>query len=179
MRHVRRASRWLATVLLCLAGLTAQAATTLHVDVDPEWRNAGSLADLVEVLETWLDAHAPWPRRSGDPVIRTISPEELASLSGVSSRGHGTTRGLYDPEMQTVFLREPWDRFDAQDVSVLLHELVHHRQASSHWYCPGAQELPAYRLQAAWLAERGLEANVNWIAVVLESGCTRRDIHPD
>jgi len=39
--------------------------------------------------------------------------------------------------------------------------------------------LPAYRLQEAWLAERGTEAEVNWVAVVLDSGCTRRDIHPD
>ncbi|MEI4261656.1 DUF6647 family protein [Roseovarius sp. D0-M9] len=26
---------------------------------------------------------------------------------------------------------------------------------------------------------QGLRANVNWLAVVLDAGCTRRDIHPD
>ncbi|WP_369817435.1 MULTISPECIES: DUF6647 family protein [Rhodobacterales] len=25
----------------------------------------------------------------------------------------------------------------------------------------------------------GLQAKVNWIAVILESGCSRRDFHPD
>jgi hypothetical protein len=44
---------------------------------------------------------------------------------------------------------------------------------------PGAQEPDAYRLQAAWLAERGQEIEVNRIAVVLAAGCTPKDIHPD
>jgi len=55
----------------------------------------------------------------------------------------------------------------------------HIEQAPHHWFCPAAQELPAYRLREAWLAERGLSADVNWVAVVLDAGCTRRDIHPD
>lgn len=45
--------------------------------------------------------------------------------------------------------------------------------------CPAAQELPAYRLHDARLAEWGLQAGVNWVAVVLDAGCTPRDIHPD
>ncbi len=45
--------------------------------------------------------------------------------------------------------------------------------------CPVAQELPAYRLQEAWFGELGLEPDVNWIAVTLEAGCARRDIHLD
>lgn len=77
-------------------------------------------------------------------------------------------------------IRYPWSARDPQDVAVLLHELVHHRQAGArHYYCPGAQEPLAYELQRDWLAERGLETRINWIAVRLEAGCTPRDIHPD
>ena len=67
-------------------------------------------------------------------------------------------------------------RMTAEDVSKA-QQLA--QAVAGHWYCPGAQELSAYRTQQAWLAELGLELDVNWIAVVLESGCTPRDFHPD
>ena len=89
-------------------------------------------------------------------------------------------RGFYDIELGVIYIVKPWSPNNPQDVSVVLHELVHHRQQTAqHWYCPGAQELPAYRLQEKWLAERGLAVPINWVAVVLEAGCSRRDVHPD
>ncbi len=138
------------------------------------------LPEVVDRLEVWLDANAPWPRRDVPPSLRWIDPVSARALVGwhrAASSQH--PRGFYDERSRTIFLVQPWSLSDPQDVSVLLHELVHHRQVGHHWYCPGAQELPAYRLQEAWLAERGLSADVNWIAVVLESGCTARDIHPE
>nr|WP_069300746.1 DUF6647 family protein [Neptunicoccus sediminis] len=61
---------------------------------------------------------------------------------------------------------------------MLLHELVHHRQNNMHYYCEAAKEFAAYKTQRAWLEERGLSLNVNWIGVVLASSCTPKDIHP-
>jgi hypothetical protein len=34
-------------------------------------------------------------------------------------------------------------------------------------------------LQHKWLVERGLKARVNWLAVLIESSCSPRDVHPD
>lgn len=145
------------------------------------WRNAKSLPQLVAHLETWLDANTDLQRRAAAPTIEWVSPAKAAYLQGGAQAAKAeTTRGLYDPDTQAIYLVQPWSARDPFDVSVLLHELVHHRQnGGGHWYCPGAQELDAYRTQEAWLAELGLEANVNWIAVILEAGCTPRDIHPD
>lgn len=147
----------------------------------PDWRDARTMPDLVATLDLWLDANAPWPRRDQPPSIRWISPQNARALSGQAARGGAhKPRGFYDADRRIIHLVEPWTPGDPQDVSVLLHELAHHRQATAgHWYCPGAQELPAYRLQAAWLEGLGLTANINWIAVVLEAGCSPRDIHPD
>lgn len=145
------------------------------------WREAPDMKGLIAELERWLDRHANLPRRARPPQVRLVSAAEAAALrfrrDGVVTAG---LRGLYDPDAATILLVRPWDPRDPHDVGVLLHELVHHRQAEhGHWYCPGAQELPAYRLQEAWLAQLGLRARVNWIAVVLEAGCTVRDFHPD
>jgi len=169
-----------ATALSLLCPLPAPAEVMIRLDVSPQWRQADDVSALAEVLEAWLDAHAPWPRRATPPRITLVSAAEAAARQGLgASFQRGRLRGLYDPQRGEILLVTPWDRLKAEDVSVLLHELVHHRQAPHHFYCPAAQEEPAYRLQDQWLAERGLRADVNWIAVILDAGCTPRDIHPD
>lgn len=145
------------------------------------WRHAQSLDALVEHLETWLDLHTDLPRPDTRATIRQISGARAAHMhSPRYSSQQNTTRGLYDPHEETIYLVRPWDSRNPFDVAVLLHELFHHRQKHfGYWYCPGAQELPAYRAQESWLEGLHLEADINWIAVVLEAGCTPRDIHPD
>jgi hypothetical protein len=165
-----------ACLFSCLGLAGAQAADPLA------WRDADSLDDLIGHLETWLDGNTDLPRRDSRPVVRWASKPALARMSGSHNAAFvATVRGLYDSEAATIWLARPWSARSPDDVGVLLHELVHHRQAGAgQWfYCPGAQELPAYRAQEAWLAGLGLELDVNWIAIVLESGCTPRDIHPD
>lgn len=174
-----RAGRWLArTRFLCLFIMLMPAMVTADALA---WREARDMGALVAHLEDWLDRNSDLPRRETGPQIRRISTARAASLaSGPLWSRSDTLRGLYDPDRQVIWLVRPWDARNPFDVGTLLHELVHHRQAAhGHWYCPGAQELPAYRLQQAWLNEIGLEPDVNWIAVVIEAGCTPRDIHPD
>lgn len=177
MRGIARASLWLATLTLCAISTTAKSG--IRIDPEPAWRRTNSVFELTEILERWLDENADLVRRDAPPEVRSIGSATVAFTNANAGRGHGRTRGLYEKETSTVYLIQPWNPKNAEDVSVLLHELVHHRQAPYHYYCPGAQEEAAYRLQDQWLRQRGLKANVNWIAVVLDAGCTPRDIHPD
>lgn len=142
------------------------------------WRSATDMTELLAHLEFWIDRNTDLPRRTEAPAIHFAARHDLAAMSR-RSNAEGL-RGLYDPATSVIWLSRPWSARDPLDVSVLLHEMIHHRQVGArHYYCPGAQELPAYRLQEAWLAALALELQVNWTAVVLEAGCTPRDIHPD
>ncbi len=179
MPHPIRAAALAAAAALCLAGPLQAQGTTLALDSAPAWRSAPDLPALAGLLEEWLDRESGYPRRAAPPRIRVIDPAAAAALAGAATRSGGATRGLYDPDSGTIYLVRPWSLRREQDVAVLLHELVHHRQTGArHWYCPGAQEPEAYALQQQWLGERGLEARINRIAVVLAAGCSRRDIHP-
>ena len=143
-------------------------------------RDTPDMGALMAQLDRWLDRHSDLAPAPAPPRVRLIDRHAIASLTGAPQSAHGgRPRGLYDPASATIWLIRPWDPRDPHDVSVLLHEMVHHRQRGRHWYCPGAQELPAYRLQDRWLNALGLEVRANWIAVVLEAGCSRSDIHPD
>ena len=144
---------------------------------------AGGTADpraWLGTLSGWLDGNAPYPRAASAPEILIVSAAEAARLHGAEDRHGGKRlRGLYDDATETIYLVAPWSPANPRDVSVLLHELVHHRQAQGgHWYCEQAQEWDAYTLQAEWLTEHGLEPGFYWPAIALASSCTRRDIHP-
>ncbi|MBJ3762497.1 hypothetical protein ILP92_07045 [Maribius pontilimi] len=169
----------LATALIALCPTLAHAESASRLPA-PGWQHADSMVTLVSSLDDWLDARTDWPRRDAVPRVRLVSEWQAAARQGLTaSFQRGRLRGLYDPDLSEILLVQPWDPRNPVDVAVLLHELTHHRQAPHHWYCPAAQELSAYRLQERWLSEKGLALDVNWMAVVLDAGCSPRDIHPE
>lgn len=88
-------------------------------------------------------------------------------------------RAVYDWPHQRVLIVAPWDAENPRDVSVLLHELVHHVQlADRAWPRLQAPEWEAYTLQERWLEERGIESGFDWLQIYFLSRCPR-DIHPD
>ncbi|WP_324753159.1 DUF6647 family protein [Roseovarius sp. Pro17] len=130
-------------------------------------------------LNTWLDAETEFERRDSQPRIRLIAAEQAQHFQGIADHTEGTLRGLYDEETEIIYLVQPWSPNNQRDVSVLVHEMAHHRQSGQHWYCPQAQEWRAYQIQAQWLRERAIADNFYWPAILLQSSCAKRDIHSE
>ena len=140
-----------------------------------------AILETAEELELWLDAHTDLPR-SEVPLERIALVEAGSDVlyGGRTTQLDSTVRGLYDEETATIYLVRPWFGDTARDRSILLHEMVHHRQASSqHWYCPQAMEWDAYLFQEDYLNAHGQTGGFNWGWVVLASSCGPRDHHPD
>lgn len=172
-----RSGLWVVALIFLCGSVSAE--SSLRLDPDPAWRKAGNILELTSILDTWLDIGTNLQRPEIPPKITLISPEMAASIRGSTLHGYGRTRGLFDLQSSTIFLIQPWDLRNANDASILLHELVHSRQVSNDYLCPGAEEEAAYRIQDDWLREHNLRANVDWFTVLLAAGCSRRDIHPD
>lgn len=167
-----------AAILLALAGPAVAAPET-----GSSSRALGSPTRqaLIEELEDWLDANTELPR-SAIPLVRValIAAGDEVSYEGRLTRLEDTVRGLYDEGSATIYLVRPWSGDTAWDRSVLLHELVHHRQAAArHWYCPQAMEWDAYRIQESYLDAHGQTGDFQWGWVLLVSSCASRDHHPD
>lgn len=66
---------------------------------------------------------------------------------------------LYDEDSRTIHVARDWDGHDPIDQSVLLHALLHHVQprAAESDRCHHAREAEAYRLQALWLSQQGID----------------------
>ncbi len=136
-------------------------------------------AGLVPDIETWLDSHVPFAPKPGTPEIRLIDANAAHAMAPFTQREDLRVRGLYDPALDTVYLVRPWSADDVHDVSTLVHELAHRRQAGlADWNCSGAEELSAYRVQEAWLGERGQTGRTDWFSAALAAQCGPRDIHP-
>lgn len=102
-----------------------------------------------------------------------IMPEVIASrsqffniLGGMAARVAGRPQALY--KAGKIYLNsDRWDPEDPMQVSLLVHELVHHAQYFSRgkWPCSNAKEEQAYTLQNKWLEMNGYApfVNVAWI----------------
>lgn len=103
------------------------------------------------------------------PAIEFASPKRLGSLRfrGVASDHLGDGRdvvAIYDDEARTIYLPHDWTGATPAEISVLVHEMVHHAQNLSRakFDCPQARERQAYEAQGRWLADSGSDLAVSF-----------------
>lgn len=139
------------------------------------------ILNTMEELNLWLDAYTDLPR-SDVPLagVELVQPGAEVLVEGQMTQLDDTVRGIYDADTATIYVVRQWYGDTARDRSVLLHEMIHHRQASAqHFYCPQAMEWDAYLLQEDYLNAHGESGEFNWAWVLLQSSCAVGDHHPD
>jgi hypothetical protein len=76
-----------------------------------------------------------------------------------------------------VYLPEGWSGATPAEVSMLVHEMVHHLQnvGNIKYECASAREKPAYLAQDQWLHDFGknlaTEFEVDMFTIVVKSAC--------
>jgi hypothetical protein len=135
---------------------------------------SGAHARLADTVVIWLSADFPLPANYQPPRIEIVSPMQLAAvrLGGLSASLQARvvsdeqwlekmrdTVALYEDSSRTIYLREGWTGATPGEMSVLVHEMVHHLQnlAGETFVCPQAREQAAYAAQKKWLATTGLD----------------------
>ncbi len=122
---------------------SSQASTPPLIDEQGEEAVSGPKSDLMASIMTWLSADFALPENYHHPRIAIISPMKMAA---VRYRGLGAslqarvvsdeqwlkqmrdTVALYEDNSRTIYLREGWTDATAAEISVLVHEMVHHLQ---------------------------------------------------
>ena len=124
---------------------------------------------LLTVIVTWLSINFGLPAVDEHPQVEFVPaakmvevrysrlatgrPDRVAAEAGhLGEFGHDI-QAIYDDRSRTIYLLDEWTGTTPADVSVLVHELVHHLQnvAGLKYACSEAREEPAYRAQARWL----------------------------
>src|SRR5215510_3765657 len=123
---------------------------------------------LLTAIATWLSIEFDLPSPGRHPHIELVPPAEIAALryrgrfpnagteralngSSAASPEHDVVAVYSDPA-QTIYLAEDWTGRTPAELSVLVHEMVHHLQnlAGLKYECPQAREKLAYLAQERW-----------------------------
>jgi len=139
------------------------------------------LADVVAELINWIGEHTHYdisPTLADPPYVSFSDAGQEILYEGRHFVLGSSFRAVYDVETRIIYLLRPWSFSNIFDKSTLLHELVHDVQYQNRtWSCAGKSEWQAYKLQEAWLSERGVESGFNWVQILIQSRCPH-DVHP-
>ena len=122
-------------------------------------------AELVKAMTAWIARNFDLPA-TAPPAIRFETAPRIAALhhTGVLSdspdvtasipRGQREVVATYDPLTATIYLPAAWTGSTPAELSILVHELVHHLQhaARVRYECTQASEALAYAAQDKWLS---------------------------
>ena len=140
-----------------------------HIFPETESSTAGVLPTdtLLGVIATWLVEHFDLPAAHEPPLVELVSLAKIAAIRypGFLQRqpqdaddramldAGRETLAAYDDATQTIYLPEGWNGGSATDLSVLVHEVVHHLQNRGRlkYQCPQEREKVAYAAQQRWL----------------------------
>jgi len=125
---------------------------------------------LLTAIVTWLSIIYDLPATAEDPAVRFARPIDIAFLHYGAftdvSRQHVlkhyaaqplTARrevvSAYDDRQVTILLPIGWTGRTPAELSMLVHEMVHHLQAAAglRYACPQEREKLAYEAQGKWL----------------------------
>ena len=156
-------------------------ATSTSAETNPAQPKAGLITDLLDWIANNSDYDTTF-LQSNPPLIEFCECGEIILYEGKPVVIEEHLKGLYDKPNRKITLVRPWDASKVYDVSILLHELIHFVQYNNkEWVCWNETEWEAYKLQEAWLLERGHDPAFNWVQIYFLARCPFRDpsdIHP-
>jgi hypothetical protein len=123
---------------------------------------------LLAAIEAWLALRFDLPSVDHHPRIERVPPAKIAALRSEGSSnpkienapgGHAGTASrsdvvaVYSDATETIYLPEGWTGTTAAELSILVHEMVHHVQnvGGLKYACPQEREKLAYMAQERWL----------------------------
>ncbi len=127
------------------------------------------MSALLTAMALWLSANFGLPPPRDVPSVRFVDPTEIlvfryraftpekrreviANFAAAPDQKRNVV-AVYDEANHTVLLPVGWSGGTPAELSVLLHEMVHHLQAAAglRYECPPAREKMAYAAQEKWL----------------------------
>jgi hypothetical protein len=104
------------------------------------------------------------------------SPQAAREILATLKAGNDTV-AIYDDDSSTIYLAEWWSPSSPAQISILVHEMVHHLQKIGlhKFECPPAREKLAYQAQERWLQrfDRSLEADfeIDPFTLMIRTSC--------
>lgn len=158
----------------------------------PEPPDGRVTAQQLDAIMQWIAERFELPKSIERPAIVLEDPAALTRMrnggfvtgpasqnaTGVEYRSdRGEVLAVYDDARRTIHLSDHWTGETEAELSVLVHEMVHHLQniAGMKYNCAGDREKLAYQAQSAWLRQFGKslesEFGLDGFSVIVHSNC--------
>ena len=154
------------------------------------WSDDDSKLALMRAVSRWLTANYDFPSTSVLPRVVQVARARISEMrygpllssavrenvSAANGDRHPTVAIYVDSE-RTIYLPEDFTAGTPAELSILVHEMVHHLQgmAGLRYDCPQAREKPAYLAQQRWLEQFGQdlssEFEIDPFTVFVHSAC--------
>jgi hypothetical protein len=156
-------------IAVWLAGVSPATAAELH---DPP--------PLLDAIVLWLTANFELSSSRALPALASVSPADLVAMryGPEAAVSPGEVIAVYDETRRTIYLAKGWTGRTPAELSVLVHEMVHHLQSAAdmRFACPGEREAMAYRAQDAWLGLFGTSLEgafgITAATILVATACT-------
>lgn len=118
---------------------------------------------LLVAVVTWLSVNFELPPDYDLPDVSYLPSAEISEIryGAIAPEKRREVVAIYDDSTQTILLTDEWTGRSPAELSVIVHEMVHHLQnrARLQFECETAREELAYAAQEAWLRlfDRDLE----------------------
>jgi hypothetical protein len=116
---------------------------------------------LLTAIALWLSINFPLPASLNHPAIKFVSAAEMTALKQSQFRTSDVSASeisldivsLYSNASKTILLLDGWTGKTPAELSILVHEMVHHLQnvGQLKFACPEEREELAYKAQDSWL----------------------------
>lgn len=146
---------------------------------------------VLTLIVAWLSANFALPESHSHPQIILVATETMQaerlhvagrrqpeySRTSAAATSTPQVEAFYDDTTNTIYLPRDWSGNTPAELSVLVHEMVHHLQsvAGLKYACPQEREKVAYLAQDKWLGQFGLnlvdEFELNAMTVLVRTNC--------
>ena len=124
--------------------------------------NIACMKEIITALMIWLGANTHFDTNHDIPTVIFLPQDQLNTMYFKDHHEHTSTlHGLYNKDIDTIFLPDTWDRRSAWDMGVLLHEMIHYLQDVNgvEFLCDQQMERDAWPIQQDYLKQ---EHNYDW-----------------
>jgi uncharacterized protein DUF6647 len=117
------------------------------------------MSALLAAIALWLAANFDLPTSAELPTVELATTTQIQTLryDGIVHDARHTAENqsvaVYIDKTKTIYLPATWKPDNAADLSILVHEMVHHLQnvGNLKFACLAEREELAYQAQEAWL----------------------------
>jgi hypothetical protein len=112
------------------------------------------MKEILTALMIWLGANTPFSTNFDVPKVVFLPQNQLEQMFyGDNKYEPDQLHGMYNKEIDTIFLPDDWDRREAWDMGVLVHEMVHYLQDMNNmdFACSREMERMAWPIQQFYL----------------------------